>query len=131
MTIKTLLGHKLVYFWSAQLWTLFVTILCLMNGSNLPKVGIKGADKYVHFCFHFVFALLWFLYFFAKTNRLAFSVFMVFAFSFLFGVSIEFAQAYLTHNRKADILDVLANTVGAITALLAMLFLFRTNKKQR
>ncbi|MBU3680335.1 MAG: VanZ family protein [Flavobacterium sp.] len=129
MTTKTLLEHRLVYFWSAQLWTLFVTSLCLMNGTNLPRVGIKGADKYVHFCFHFVFALLWFLYFFRKTNRLIYSVLLVFAFSFIFGIGIELSQAYFTSNRKADVLDVAANTTGALTALSFML-IYSTTKKQ-
>jgi VanZ family protein len=130
MTTKTLLGHRLVYFWSAQLWTLFVASLCLMNGTNLPRVGIKGADKYVHFCFHFVFALLWFLYFFLKTKRLVYSVLLVFAFSLFFGIGIELSQAYFTSNRKADVLDVAANTVGALTALSFMLILYSTSKKQ-
>jgi VanZ family protein len=101
-----------------------------MNGTNLPRVGIKGADKYVHFCFHFVFALLWFLYFFLKTKRLVYSALLVFAFSLFFGIGIELSQAYFTSNRKADILDVAANTVGALTALSFMLILYSTTKKQ-
>jgi len=117
MTIKTLLAHKSTYFWSAQVWTLFVAILCLMNGSSLPQIDVTGVDKIVHVSFHFVFTFLWFMYFYKKTGRIMQTAIGVFFASFLFGVAIEFSQAVFTVNRRADILDVLANTVGALLAL--------------
>lgn len=122
MSIKTLLAHKSTYFWLAQVWTLFVAVLCLMNGSNLPQIGVKGVDKYVHFIFHFVFASFWFLYRYKKTFRPIEAARWVLIASLLFGIFIELAQAYLTTSRNPDVFDVLANTIGALAALSVLLW---------
>ena len=121
MSIKTLLAHKSIYFWSALGWTVFVAVLCLMNGSNLPRIGVKGVDKYVHFIFHFLFAFLWFMYGYKKTVQPIAVAQWVLVASLLFGIFIELAQAYLTTSRNPDVFDVLANTSGALVALSVML----------
>lgn len=100
--------------------------------SNLPSVEIKNADKYVHFTFHYVFIILWFLYFNYKNtgnkNRLSILLFIA---SFLFGILIEFAQGAFTSTRKADIYDVFANTTGALFAVIILfIYHFIANKKQ-
>lgn len=86
----------------------------------MPKVGLQNADKYVHFTFHFVFVVLWFLYFNTKTesriNQNA--ILKVFLMSFIFGFLIEIAQFLFTKTRGYDLLDVLANTIGAFVAAL-------------
>ena len=100
-----------------------------MNGSNLPHLAVKGIDKYVHFIFHFVFALLWFMYFYKKTIRISKSAFVVFMGSVVFGIAIECCQALFTTTRKADIYDVLANSIGALCALTTLLLSFHFYKK--
>jgi VanZ family protein len=117
MSIKTLLAHKSTYFWLANLWTLFVAVLCLMNGSNLPHIRVNGVDKYVHFIFHFVFAFFWFMYLYKNNLKPRIAVQWVFAGSLIFGILIELAQAFFTVSRNADVYDVLANTMGALVAL--------------
>ncbi len=86
----------------------------------MPKVGLQNADKYVHFTFHFVFVVLWFLYFNTKTeNRINLNTILkVFLMSFVFGFLIEIAQFLFTKTRGYDLLDVLANTTGAFVASL-------------
>jgi glycopeptide antibiotics resistance protein len=44
-----------------------------------------------------------------------------FLFSLLFGILIEVAQAIFTTTRKADILDVLANSLGGLFAVISIL----------
>jgi VanZ family protein len=117
MSIKTLLAHKSTYFWLAQFWTLFVAILCLMNGSNLPHIRVNGVDKYVHFSFHFLFAFFWFMYLYKNNLQPRIAAQWVFAGSLIFGILIELAQAFFTVSRNADVFDVLANTIGAFAAL--------------
>jgi len=117
MTIKTLLAPKTIYYWAAQLWTLFIVILCLMDGSSFPHVSVKGADKYVHFSLHFVFAFLWLMYFLKKGTASKRATVWVFFGSLFLGIALEFCQAFFTTTRKADVFDVLFNTLGAISAL--------------
>lgn len=102
-----------------------------MNGSNLPHVAVKGADKYVHFTFHLVFSCLWFQYFFKKTSQGWRSAWVVFTGSLIFGIAIEICQALFTRTRKADLFDVLANTSGALTALAVLLLFLHTTELKR
>jgi VanZ family protein len=118
--MQRLLVHKKTYFSIASLWTILVTYLCLVSFSNLPSLGIGNADKYVHFTFHFIFTLLWFLYFNVKKVEQKKSLIVVFFASLFFGIAIEIAQTLFTTTRKGDVLDVLANTSGAIIAVLVL-----------
>jgi VanZ family protein len=111
---------KPLFFWLATFWTLAIIFLCLAKFGSMPKVGLQNADKYVHFTFHFVFVVLWFLYFNTKTeNRINLNTILkVFLMSFVFGFLIEIAQFLFTKTRGYDLLDVLANTTGAFVASL-------------
>jgi len=111
-----------IYFWLALIWTFVIAVLCLVSFSDVPKVGLQDADKYVHFTFHFVFMWLWFLYFKSRRNELgnAKTLFLAFLLSFLYGISVEIMQGLFTATRKADLFDVLANTTGALTAVIAI-----------
>ena len=124
---------KRIYLSAALIWTCFILFLCLASFSNLPDVGIKNADKYVHFTFHFVFVNLWFFYFNHKCqkNRVKLGIF-IFTSSVLFGVLIELAQRVFTTTRKADFFDILSNACGAFFALILLLtfcFAFKRNSK--
>jgi glycopeptide antibiotics resistance protein len=127
--IKRLLVLKNIYLSAALIWTCSILVLCLASFSNLPDVGVKNADKYVHFTFHFVFVLLWALYYNYKNAESIFkSTVVILIVSFLFGIIIEIAQQVFTSNRKFDILDVSANTTGAFSALLIILIFHFANK---
>jgi VanZ family protein len=102
-------------------WTFLVLVLCLVKFNKLPAVQVSGADKYVHFAFHFTFTFLWSFY-----NRLRFgqwflkSSFIIVCLSIGYGILIEILQETFTQTRKADVMDVAANTAGAITAFLVI-----------
>lgn len=113
---------KNIYLSASLIWTSSILVLCLEPFNDLPEVGVKNADKYVHFTFHFVFVILWTLYFnFKIADKLVKFAKAIVIVSFLFGILIELAQQFFTTTRKADILDVCANTTGAITALIIIL----------
>lgn len=131
-TTKHLLVLKNIYLSAAIIWTCFIIFLCLASISNLPSVKVSNADKYVHFTFHFLFVILWFLYLNYKKskNRFRLSIKLCLV-SLLFGISIEFAQQTFTITRKADIFDVFANTTGTLFAVIILfMYHFIANKKQ-
>jgi len=96
--------------------------------SSFKRFNIPYKDKTVHFFFYFVFVVLWVLSFsrqYSDKRKLRLSVLLAAVF---YGILIEICQGLFTKNRSADILDVLANSAGAATAVL-VLWLINRNKK--
>jgi VanZ family protein len=103
----------------------------LVSSNDIPSVNIPNLDKLVHTFFHFVFTILWFLFFkkqVKKNNQLKLLVFSV-CFSLLFGIGIEILQDKLTTTRSGDFSDVLANFTGAIMAFFFVIIAKRIRKK--
>lgn len=121
MTIKHLLAHKYFYLIIAEIWTILIAVVCLVDFNKMPSISIKGADKYVHFSFYFIFTLLWFLYF-RKKNEQQDAILKIFIAALIFGSLIEIAQETFTTSRHADVYDILANTTGALVAIIIILF---------
>ena len=119
MIIKHLSEHKTFWFLTALGWTIFVAFTCLINSKDLPSIGIEviGIDKIIHFLFHFIFTLLWSIYYFSKEKKVTIKrVTTVVIVSLLFGIVIEWLQASFTVTRQADVLDVIFNSGGAISS---------------
>ncbi len=97
---------------------------CLAQLNNVPFKGVSNLDKVVHSFFHFVFTLLWFLFFQKqfKTIKNTKPLLVSLVLSVFFGISIEIAQELFTTTRHADVFDVLANTSGALIAVVAIAF---------
>jgi VanZ family protein len=122
---------KNIFLFAALSWTFIILILCLASFNNLPSTSIQNADKYVHFIFHFVFVILWFLYYNIKVNTsIIKKISTLFLVSLFFGIVIEIAQQNLTITRKADFFDFLANSAGAFSATLLILIIGLLNKKK-
>lgn len=119
-TIKHLLEHKKGYLFLAVFWTLFIAYLCLTDFNKLPNIKIGGLDKSVHFILHFFFTLFWYLYLSSMKSSKKNLILYVFIASVLYGSLIEIAQGLFTTTRKADVLDVFANSIGAVLASLAI-----------
>lgn len=132
MTIKTLLAHKNFWLVIAVFWTSIIFYLCLVNSDDLPSIslGIDWFDKVVHFSFHFIFTVFWLIYIKRTNKNISINqVLKVVIASFVIGVLIEILQALFTTTRKADILDVLANSLGTIASGFIMYFILnRINK---
>jgi VanZ family protein len=114
---------QIFFLCSALLWTGIIGFLCLTESSNIPTVTIPNIDKLVHFCFHFGFTLLWFLFFKKQFNSIDnYKPLLVsFVFSIFFGLTIEILQSKYTLTRSADMMDFLANSIGATFAIIAVL----------
>ncbi len=86
-------------------------------------------DKVIHAFFHFVFVLLWFLFFKKKlkSTNLFKPLTISFVFSIIFGTVIEMLQQFFTSTRSGDSLDVLANLSGAALAVVGIVLLNKFN----
>ena len=98
-----------------------ITYFCLTDSSNIPAISIPNIDKIVHFCFHFGFTISWILFFKKELKGKApddyKAYFISFIFSVFFGITIEVLQSVLTTTRAADVIDILANTIGALAGV--------------
>ncbi|MDI1316186.1 VanZ family protein [Flavobacterium sp.] len=129
MLTKNLLALKNILLVLAIGWTVAVTFLCLISFNTLPSIGVSGADKYVHATFHFVFTMLWGTYFWKQQNELQLPKIAAVVFiSISFGILIEILQETLTTTRQADLLDVAANIIGALIALLVFIYIDKLKK---
>lgn len=88
----------------------------------MPKVEVPGNDKTVHFIFYFVFTLLWYFALEKKIKKGSLK-FVIVGAAIIYGIIIEVLQGVLTQDRQADIYDALANSGGAIVALLVIFWL--------
>lgn len=108
-----------------------VGFFCLTPSNDIPTVNIPNLDKLVHAFFHFVFTILWFLFFkkqVKKKNQFKLLVVAV-CFSVVFGIGIEVLQNKLTTTRSGDFFDVLANLTGATIAFFLVFFAKRIRRK--
>jgi VanZ family protein len=105
-------------------WTFLILVLCLAKSSDLPSLKVNGADKYGHFSFHFGFTLLWALYVRCKLGQIPWkSLVFIVLISWGYGIIIEFLQETFTKTRHADIMDVMANFIGASSAFFSLALL--------
>ena len=115
--------NRIVVFSFSLFYTLVITTLSLVQLDDIPKLNTGFDDKIAHFLFYAILCLMWFLSFYSfKIKR---SLFAASAFSILFGLIIEIIQSQATVHRTAEVLDFLANTMGA----LAMTILIYLKKK--
>lgn len=102
-------------------YSLVLAFVSLIKLNNLPDIGVSFGDKIFHFLAYCVLAFLWFnpfvnTYNFKKKKAIYFSILI----SVVFGIIIEVLQETITVSRALDIYDVLANTVGVLTASLIL-----------
>lgn len=120
--------NKKTYLWLALLWTCIVTVLSLVTIGNIgSSIPIPNKDKYVHFTFYFVFVVVWFL--FAKRTNMTKKIKWIVLFSAIgYGILMEICQGIISINRSPEVMDVLANSIGAITGLIFITIILKKYK---
>lgn len=115
----------------ALTWSLLIGIACLITFNADVGGKLPYKDKFVHFVFYFLFTILWFRTIdeITPTQSLSKKLRNVFLFGFVYGVGIEICQGLFTKTRSADIFDVLANSIGGLTAVL-LLYYFKNRKRK-
>ena len=110
-------------------WMSLVAYSCLtsFSGDDVPSFNLPHMDKVVHFGFYFVGAILGTM----ALRELSKSkipikkvLFVILVVVIVFGMIIEVVQEQYTLDREGDMLDVLANSFGAICGALCMKSLF-------
>lgn len=120
------------------IWSLVILIVCLMPGDNLPGssfLSFVGMDKLIH---GFLYAVLMVLVGKGLINQFDISssktktLVVAFLYCFFLGAGIEFLQSGFVVGRSGDILDVLANNIGALIGVLFLFWQFKrkTEKSQ-
>lgn len=123
------------YFFTIALisWIVLITLLSLFSFSEasiLPAINIPHLDKLVHLTFYFGATVLGVLCVRERTSgriALLVTILWVVGFAIFYGIIIEVLQAELTLYRRGDILDVMANSVGALLGGLVIRSFFSGN----
>jgi VanZ family protein len=95
--------------------------LASMSGTT-TGVNIPNLDKLVHFTFYFVATILGGLFLKEiSVKKVAFSkaTFIMMFVAIFYGMVIEILQYSFTADRHGDVLDFLANSIGAISGYFA------------
>ena len=113
--IKNLLVKSALYI--AILCTLTIAVLSLIK---MPSDGLDlpSSDKVSHGIAYFSLTLSW-LYTILNWKAFQSKVKYAILGCFLYGIIIEVLQAAMTSYRTASYLDILANSVGIVLAVLA------------
>jgi len=110
------------YTWKflASVWFALTTYLLVIPGDALPKtnlVSIPYFDKLVHIG---LFAILCALWLKTRKNRgTTFDAIVVLG-TIAYGVAMEFVQRDFVENRSFDVVDILADALGALLGYLVI-----------
>ena len=96
--------------------TLFIGYLSLKKIDYLP-VQLSHSDKVYHAIAYFSLGLTWLLSFPKSLQKKKLKYAIVIS-CVIYGIVIEVLQGTLTAYRTASLLDILANTVGVIVAMM-------------
>jgi len=112
-----------------MLWALIVLGLSTMSGkkvNEIPLMGIPHIDKVAHFGMYYVLTfLLLFDFSRFKTKNIIWKkvILISLLIAILFGGSMELLQEIPSLQRSTDIKDFIANSFGAICAVLSFKYL--------
>jgi len=97
-----------------------------MPGSDVPSVPFFDLiyfDKWVHIGMFAILTFLWSFPFLKTASTSPKLLVAIVLCSILYGVLMEYVQKYFAFERDFDILDMLADTVGSVFALIWLLYL--------
>jgi VanZ family protein len=115
------------------LWMAMITFVCLSSfpEDQAPGLEIPHLDKGVHFFLYLVASLLGAGFLreqFAGRLSLNSALLRIMVFLITYGIIIEVIQMAFTTSRSGEVYDVLANCIGAMTAMI-ILKLFYSGKR--
>lgn len=106
----------------AIIWTVLTIYLSLVSAKRIATMhiwNIAGIDKIAHAVFYLSFSFLWSMTFFKKLNVHLW----VLLITIVFGIAIEWAQFQMNIGRAFEILDIIANAIGATIGILIFIWL--------
>ena len=112
--IKSLLENNAKYI--AVFFTISILFGSLVKSEFIVVESISVSDKTYHLIAYFLLMLSW-LYAFLKKEKFQEHVKYIILGCFVFGIIIEILQGIITSYRTASFLDILANTIGVLLAV--------------
>jgi VanZ family protein len=112
------LRAKLLILIPAVAYTIAILYLSLINLADTPVKELGMSDKMMHVGAYFGLAMLWlvFVIFNDENRRLIGKIILVLVASIIFGIFVEVLQDRLTTYRQLDLHDIIANSIGVISA---------------
>lgn len=112
--IKSLLENNAIFI--AVVITISILFGSLVKSEFIVVESISVSDKTYHLIAYFLLMLSW-LYAFFKEKKFQEYVKYIILGCFIFGIIIEILQGVVTSYRTASYLDILANTIGVLLAV--------------
>lgn len=110
------------------MWAIFILILSLLPGRDLPEISIWQIDKVIHFLFYFILVFL--LYLAGKDEKIdPRNLFRFWMIASLYGFLIECMQGLFMADRFFDPFDEIANSIGSLIAALILFVYLRRKSK--
>ncbi len=106
--------------WALAAWLLLIFLLCIIPTDRLPRVSwdMLEPDKFIHAALFIVYGLLAIrAYPVAQGQLSARMVVYIIGFAIVYSFFLETYQQYCTTNRRFELPDIIANTVGACIAI--------------
>ena len=100
----------------AIIYTIWLTVVSLINLKSVPSLGSSFDDKIYHLLAYLLLAFLWVTYF--KPHSKKHATLIVFSCTIIFGAALELMQHQLNPNRTYDSYDLIANCLGVILGTL-------------
>lgn len=111
----------------AAIWTLLTLYLSVISARTIASLhlwNIFGLDKLGHATFYMFFSLFWCMSVSREKNR----SWMVLLVSITFGILMEIGQYLMLNGRTFELLDIVANTFGAILGVYIFKWLLLVKK---
>lgn len=110
-------------YWIAILWAIIILVLCGMPPQDVDKVkfiDFPHIDKVVHFCLYFVMGVLVVavLSLNGTLKKSKWLLLVSISICFIYGWIIEIFQQVLFTGRSYEVMDIVADTAGAIVGVL-------------
>lgn len=112
-------------------WALLILLLSSLPSDNLPGSSFNGIDKAVHFV---LYLLLSHMLIVAFKKQIRFSslrfngVLIAVIISVFYGLFIEVLQGTIFVSRSIELLDIFANSIGALAGVLSFRLVYGNHK---
>lgn len=112
-----MLNKQFLFFFTLA-YSVALAVISLVSNDGLPYLGTNYEDKIYHLLAYALLCYLWYKVLF--NINIKYAVLIALIASIIYGTIIEVLQGQLTVTRDASIMDIVANTMGAVIVSLIL-----------